>query len=112
MARLTDGTIALPGGRRLAYTEWGNPKGYPVLYFHGTPGSRLWCPDESATMSADVRLIMPDRPGIVVGPRSKKGAPLRIGRQMSSVWRMRYRSRPSRSWAYQLGGRMPHLVQP
>jgi pimeloyl-ACP methyl ester carboxylesterase len=64
MAPLTDGTITLPEGRRLAYTEWGNPKGSPVFYFHGTPGSRLWCPDESATVSANVRLIMPDRPGI------------------------------------------------
>jgi pimeloyl-ACP methyl ester carboxylesterase len=64
MAPLTDGTITLPEGRRLAYTEWGNPKGSPVFYFHGTPGSRLWCPDESATASANVRLVMPDRPGI------------------------------------------------
>lgn len=51
-------------GRRLAYTEWGLPDGKPVLYFHGTPGSRLWCPDEKATSAAGVRLIMPDRPGI------------------------------------------------
>ena len=51
-------------GRRLAYTEWGLPEGKPVLYFHGMPGSRLWCPDEVATSAANVRLIMPDRPGI------------------------------------------------
>lgn len=59
----TDSTIALADGRRLAYTEWGDPNGYPLLYFHGTPGSRLWCPDEEATRSAHVRLVMPDRPG-------------------------------------------------
>jgi Predicted hydrolases or acyltransferases (alpha/beta hydrolase superfamily) len=54
----------MPDGRRLAYTEWGLPDGKPVLYFHGSPGSRLWCPDEKATSAARVRLIMPDRPGI------------------------------------------------
>lgn len=54
----------MPDGRRLAYTEWGVPDGKPVLYFHGTPGSRLWCPDEKATSTAQARLIMPDRPGI------------------------------------------------
>ncbi len=64
MTALTDTTIRLPDGRRLAYTEWGDPNGSPVIYFHGFPGSRLWCPDEGATISANVRLIMPERPGI------------------------------------------------
>lgn len=59
----TDSTIALADGRSLAYTEWGDPHGYPIMYFHGTPGSRLWCPDEQATRSGRVRLVMPDRPG-------------------------------------------------
>jgi len=54
----------MPDGRRLAYTEWGLRDGKPVLCFHGTPGSRLFCPDEQATSTAGVRLIMPDRPGI------------------------------------------------
>jgi pimeloyl-ACP methyl ester carboxylesterase len=53
----------LPDGRRLAYTEWGLPDGKPVLYCHGTPGSRLWCPDEETTARLGVRLIIPDRPG-------------------------------------------------
>lgn len=51
-------------GRSLAYTEWGLPDGKPVMYFHGTPGCRIWCPDEEATSAAGVRLIIPDRPGI------------------------------------------------
>jgi pimeloyl-ACP methyl ester carboxylesterase len=54
----------MPDGRRLAYTEWGLPDGKPVMYFHGTPGSRLWCPNQEATSAAHVRLIIPDRPGI------------------------------------------------
>jgi len=64
MPALRDATATMSDGRRLAYTEWGLPDGKPVLYFHGRPGSRLWCPDEEATAAAGVRLIMPDRPGI------------------------------------------------
>jgi pimeloyl-ACP methyl ester carboxylesterase len=61
---LRDTSVTLPDDRSLAYTEWGVLDGKPVLCFHGTPGSRLWCPDEAATTAAGVRLIMPDRPGI------------------------------------------------
>lgn len=59
-----DATITLADGRRLAYAEWGDPDGSPVFLFHGTPHSRLWCPDEPATEAAGVRLITVDRPGI------------------------------------------------
>lgn len=54
----------MPDGRDLAFTEWGVPDGRPVMCFHGTPGCRLWNPDEAATTAAGVRLIIPDRPGI------------------------------------------------
>jgi hypothetical protein len=27
-------------GRQISYCEYGDPKGKPVFYFHGTPGSR------------------------------------------------------------------------
>jgi pimeloyl-ACP methyl ester carboxylesterase len=64
MPPLRDAAIRLPDGRHLAYAEWGDPHGSPVLFFHGTPHSRLWCPDERATISAKVRLITVDRPGI------------------------------------------------
>ena len=60
---LRDATVTMPDGRGLAYTEWGRADGKPILFFHGTPGCRLWCPDEKATDAARVRLIIPDRPG-------------------------------------------------
>ena len=53
----------LADGRSLAYCEWGNPTGFPVLLVHGGPGSRLLCPDEDATAAAGVRLLTVDRPG-------------------------------------------------
>ena len=64
MTALADSSVRLRDGRSLAYTAWGDREGYPVLYFHGSPGSRLWCPDESATLASKVRLIIPDRPGV------------------------------------------------
>jgi pimeloyl-ACP methyl ester carboxylesterase len=61
---LRDDAIRLRDGRRLAYAEWGEPEGAPVFFFHGTPHSRLWCPDEDVTASSKVRLVTVDRPGI------------------------------------------------
>jgi pimeloyl-ACP methyl ester carboxylesterase len=58
-----DDLIRLEDGRALAYAEWGDQSGPPVFLFHGTPHSRLWCPDEPETRAAGVRLISVDRPG-------------------------------------------------
>ena len=52
-------------GRRLAYATYGDPAGRPVLFCHGTPGSRLLgrLLDAAAT-ERGIRLLAPDRPGI------------------------------------------------
>jgi len=56
--------IRLHDGRLLAYGEHGDPAGKPVILFHGTPGSRLFChPDESIAASLNARIITIDRPG-------------------------------------------------
>jgi pimeloyl-ACP methyl ester carboxylesterase len=48
----------------LAYAEYGDPAGRPVLYFHGFPGSRLEAaPADRAARELGVRLVAPDRPG-------------------------------------------------
>jgi pimeloyl-ACP methyl ester carboxylesterase len=60
----SDSTVTLADGRRLAHAEWGDRDGKPVFFFHGSPGSRLFCPDEPATVAAGVRLITVDRPGV------------------------------------------------
>ena len=58
-----DEVIRLADGRALAFAEFGDPRGVPILFFHGNPMSRLFCPDEAATAAARVRLITLDRPG-------------------------------------------------
>lgn len=53
------------GERRLAYTSYGDPTGRPVVFCHGTPGSRLLGRVLDAPAARrGVRLIAPDRPGI------------------------------------------------
>lgn len=53
----------LPDGRELAYAEYGDPRGRPVFFFHGMPGSRLFHPPDEITRRLEVRLICVDRPG-------------------------------------------------
>ncbi|HUS14301.1 MAG TPA: alpha/beta hydrolase [Chloroflexia bacterium] len=56
--------LPLPDGRTLGYAEYGDPAGRPVLFFHGTPGSRLTRhADEAIARVAGARVIAPDRPG-------------------------------------------------
>jgi pimeloyl-ACP methyl ester carboxylesterase len=54
-----DRETALPGGGSAAWREWGATTGDPVVFLHGTPGSRLFCPDPATR----ARLITVDRPG-------------------------------------------------
>jgi len=52
-------------GRRLAYATYGDPGGRPVVFCHGTPGSRLLGRMlDAPAAQRGVRVIAPDRPGI------------------------------------------------
>lgn len=58
------GRLELRDGRTLAWCEYGPVDGRPVLWFHGTPGSRYSrYGDESVYERTGVRLIGFDRPG-------------------------------------------------
>lgn len=60
----SDLSFSTPDGRRIAYAEWGNAAGIPVIYCHGFPGSRLEARLADAPARAlGIRLIAPDRPG-------------------------------------------------
>lgn len=65
MAR--DRTMLLPDGRQLGFDDIGDADGKPVLFMHGTPGSRLYwtlAGPGRPVHDAGVRLIAPDRPGM------------------------------------------------
>lgn len=60
----TSQTLPLQDGRQLAFAEYGDLNGSPLLYFHGAPGSRRDCSfDEAILHRLNMRLIVPDRPG-------------------------------------------------
>ena len=64
MNQAREGKVRLRDGRNLAYHEYGQISGYPILLFHGTPGSRLWfIDDEPISHELGIRLLALDRPG-------------------------------------------------
>jgi pimeloyl-ACP methyl ester carboxylesterase len=58
-------TLKLSDGRYLAYDEYGDPDGTPVIFNHGLADSRLIRnPDDGVTASLGVRVIAADQPGV------------------------------------------------
>jgi pimeloyl-ACP methyl ester carboxylesterase len=62
--RGADRTLRLEDGRTLGFRIWGDPEGAPVLFLHGTPGSRLkFAIAHDAGRDLGLALIAPDRWG-------------------------------------------------
>lgn len=60
----TEGVIDLSDGRQLGYAAYGPQDGDPLLFFHGTPGSRYTrIPDRSVYYNHGVRQVTLERPG-------------------------------------------------
>lgn len=58
-------TFKLHDGRVLGWAEYGDPKGKPVFFFHGWPGSRFSGKEtDTAAKKIGVKTISTDRPGI------------------------------------------------
>ena len=56
--------VAVADGRTLAVAEWGDPNGMPVIFLHGTPGSRIqYWRDPTIYARFGMRRITYDRPG-------------------------------------------------
>ena len=57
--------MRLPDGRMLAYAEYGDPDGIPVLGVHGTPGTRhIFSLADASACKHGLRMIAPDRAGV------------------------------------------------
>jgi pimeloyl-ACP methyl ester carboxylesterase len=57
-------TVDVGDGRHVAYAECGDPDGVPVVFLHGTPGSRrLAALFDDAARRGGVRVLAVDRPG-------------------------------------------------
>ncbi len=61
-----EGTVHVGDDRYLSFAEFGAPDGRPVIWLHGTPGSRRQIPVEARALAIELgmRLIGVDRPGI------------------------------------------------
>lgn len=59
------GSSPLPDGRRMGWASFGDPKGDPVLWFHGTPGARCQIPGDldAEAKARRLRVIGIERPG-------------------------------------------------
>ncbi len=59
-------TLTLADGRSMGVAEFGPPEGFPILWFHGTPGARRQVPSAAAEYAhdRDVRIIGVERPGV------------------------------------------------
>src|SRR3954447_21911735 len=80
-----EGSVALPDGRTMAYAEWGDPGGRPVLGCHGSPSSRLerHVDDPADYRRWGIRLVGPGGPASAAPTRSPAGG-WRTGRP---TWR-------------------------
>src|SRR3982751_6534560 len=57
--------VPLPNAARLAYLEYGDRSGLPVIFCHGWPSSATMAElTDAAARELGVRIISPDRPGI------------------------------------------------
>ena len=57
--------IQFENGRQIAFEEYGDPTGTPVVFCHGWPSSRTMAQlTDDAARDLSIRIISPDRPGI------------------------------------------------
>jgi len=64
--------VQLHGGAVLAFEEYGDPSGVPVIFCHGWPSSRTMAQlTDDAARGLGVRIISPDRPGISASTRQR-----------------------------------------
>ncbi len=73
VASSPDRRLGLPDGRLLGFSEYGDPGGTPVLYFHGEASSRKDIAFASeAAKRTGVRILAPDRPGLGLSDYQKR----------------------------------------
>jgi len=64
VAVVTTNAIDLADGRVLAWREFGDPEGWPLVAVHGSPdSSAVWALLNDAARGARARVVAPDRPG-------------------------------------------------
>jgi pimeloyl-ACP methyl ester carboxylesterase len=79
-------TARTDDGREVAYAEYGDSSGVPVVFQHGTPGSRLLGQVLAApARERGIRLLAPDRPGYGRSPPPASAGSRTAGRVVDAV---------------------------
>ena len=89
----TDQRTELSDGRELCYDEYVSRDGKPLLYFHGTPGSRkewLLFGSEALAERHGLRVVCVDRPGMGAVRLPARPKPYRTARRASTQTRVTY----------------------
>jgi pimeloyl-ACP methyl ester carboxylesterase len=73
--------VQLKNGAIIAFEQYGDASGVPVIFCHGWPSSRDGAPYDEAARGLGIRIISPDRPGI---SGSEFAAQSQIGRLATS----------------------------
>ena len=86
MPEIDEKTLRLSNGRVVAWSEYGDPSGVPLLHLHGTGFSRLEaaCGADAAKASG-IRLIAPDRAGFGRSSSNAKSTLMSGAEDMSAV---------------------------
>lgn len=78
--------IILKDNRKLGFAEYGNTKGYPIIYCHGSQSSRLEMHyDMSFAIAHDLRIITIDRPGHGISDFNPKGSVLSFAKDVKQL---------------------------
>jgi pimeloyl-ACP methyl ester carboxylesterase len=78
--------LRLSDGRDLAYEEYGDPGGSPVIFNHGLSDSRLIRnPDDGLAASFGLRMIAADQPGVGGSSPQKKRKMVDWGQDMEAL---------------------------
>ena len=78
--------IILEDNRKLGFAEYGNPKGFPIIYFHGSQSSRLEMHyDMSFAKENDLRIITIDRPGHGISDFNPQGSILGFAKDVKQL---------------------------
>jgi pimeloyl-ACP methyl ester carboxylesterase len=81
-----DQYLILHDSRKLGYAEFGNIKGYPIIYCHGSQSSRLEMHyDLYFAIKNDLRIITIDRPGHGISDFNPNGSILEFGKDVKQL---------------------------
>lgn len=96
-------------GRWLAAEVHGDRDGYPIIFMHGTPGSRLGLvPDEQFLKERGIKLITYDRPGYGLSAANPGRRPIDTVQDVQSI--IRHFGSPSVFSAIGRSGGGPHTL--